>query len=200
MIYQLFKSEAETQTIAQTTNFTAVNLVDKGRYVKGYSVQIVGTVATPSAATFTADAGTDVFTATAHGFLTGLKVQVSNSGGALPTGLSAATDYFVIRLTANTFKLATSLVNANAGTAIDISDAGTGTQTATPTALAGANYKLQASVDNTNWSDIGSAVNITATANFITQVVDPMYQYVRVVYTMTAGTLTLAQTISVIGV
>lgn len=60
---------------------------------------------------------------------TGTAVNVSNSGGALPAGLAAATNYFLIRLTSTTFKLATSITNANAGTAVDITGTGTGTHT-----------------------------------------------------------------------
>jgi hypothetical protein len=85
--------------------------------------------------TFTADSTTDRLNRTAHGLKTGDgPVRTSNSGGALPTGLAAATDYFVIWDTttgddADHFRLATSLANALAGTAIDITSNGTGTQT-----------------------------------------------------------------------
>ncbi len=82
-----------------------------------------------SGQTFTA-ATTDICTATAHGLKTGDKVRVSTSS-ALPAGLSASTTYFVIYLTADTFKLATTDANAVAGTAIDITDTGTGTHTVT---------------------------------------------------------------------
>lgn len=85
--------------------------------------------------TFTAASGTDLLTATAHGLETGDgPIRVSNSGGALPTGLAAATDYWVIKVSADTFKLATSLTNAYAGTAIDITADGSGTQTLSDTA------------------------------------------------------------------
>jgi hypothetical protein len=87
---------------------------------------------------FTAVAATDVCTAAAHGMSTGDAFQVSNSGGGLPGGLSAATTYWAIVLDANTFKVATSRANALAGTAIDITTNGTGTQTATTVATAGA--------------------------------------------------------------
>jgi hypothetical protein len=80
--------------------------------------------------TFTADNATEQLTATAHGLQTGDgPVRASNSGGGLPSGLLAATDYWAIRVDANTFKLASSLANALAGTAIDITTNGTGTQT-----------------------------------------------------------------------
>ena len=75
--------------------------------------------------------GTDVITVPSNSSLhTGQKLQLTTSG-TLPTGLSLATDYFVIRLTATTIKLASNLINAVAGTAIDITGAGSGTNTLT---------------------------------------------------------------------
>lgn len=48
--------------------------------------------------------------------------------GALPTGLSAATDYYVIKLTDSTIKVASSYANAVAGTAVSIvNGSGSGT-------------------------------------------------------------------------
>ncbi len=81
--------------------------------------------------TFTAANATEIFTANAHGLLTGDgPINVSNSGGALPAGLTAATDYWIIRLSANTFQLATTFARALAGTpVVAITTDGTGTQT-----------------------------------------------------------------------
>lgn len=77
---------------------------------------------------FTAVAGTDVCTKVAHGLLTGDgPLDVDNVGGAPPGGLSESTPVYAIRLTDDTFKLARTLFQANAGNAIDITDAGTGT-------------------------------------------------------------------------
>lgn len=58
-------------------------------------------------------------------------VQFTNSGGALPTGLSLATYYYIVRQNATTSKVATSIANAIAGTFIAYTDAGTGTHTMT---------------------------------------------------------------------
>lgn len=77
--------------------------------------------------TFTA-ATTDIVTANGHGYATGDRVRVSSTT-TLPAGLAAATTYYVIALTENTFKLATSDANATAGTAVDITDTGTGAHT-----------------------------------------------------------------------
>lgn len=55
------------------------------------------------------------------------KVRFNNSGGALPTGLAALTDYWIVRVSATTARIATSFANAIAGTVIAFTDAGTGT-------------------------------------------------------------------------
>ena len=62
-----------------------------------------------------------VFTATAHGYLANTPVQLT--GASLPTGFTAATTYFVIPLTANTFSLAATPNGAG------IASTGTGTGT-----------------------------------------------------------------------
>ena len=63
-------------------------------------------------------------------WITGMKVRATTTG-TLPTGLALATDYFVIRVDAVSIKLASSLANAVAGTAIDITAQGSGTHTLT---------------------------------------------------------------------
>jgi hypothetical protein len=78
--------------------------------------------------TFTVDAGTDTLTHTNINLMNYTTVQVSTTT-TLPAGLSAATDYFVIKLTDTTCRLATSYANAVAGTYIDITDTGTGAHT-----------------------------------------------------------------------
>lgn len=86
------------------------------------------TTVAPSA-TFTAVAGTDICTAgdtiLTH---TGTEVTLTTTG-TLPAGLATSTTYYLIYQTATTFKVASSLANAFAGTAIDITDTGTGTHT-----------------------------------------------------------------------
>jgi hypothetical protein len=89
--------------------------------------------------TFTASASTDrlALNTQALTWLRGDVVQVSNSGGALPTGLSAATDYYIIPVGVlgethvQYLTLATTAVNAMAGTSVDITGAGTGVHTIT---------------------------------------------------------------------
>lgn len=109
---------------------TALNAVVGKNYTATFSP-----LASLTGKNFTADNTTDRCTAAAHGWNTGDgPIQLTNSGGALPTGLTALTDYYIIKVDANTFQLATSLANALAGTAVNFTTDGTGTQTATPTA------------------------------------------------------------------
>jgi hypothetical protein len=83
--------------------------------------------------TFTADDTTDIITWTSttnkpSNILTGTRVQLTTTT-TLPAGLALATNYYVIKLTDSTCKLATSYANAIAGTAINITSTGTGTHT-----------------------------------------------------------------------
>jgi hypothetical protein len=65
-----------------------------------------------------------------HGLTTGDgPFQLTNSGGGLPAGLSAATNYWAIVVDADEIQLATTLALALAGTEVDITTAGTGTHT-----------------------------------------------------------------------
>lgn len=81
-----------------------------------------GAIAT---STFTA-ATTDICTITAHGLTAGTRVTVA-SGTTLPAGLAASTNYYLRDVTTNTFKLS---LTPN-GSAVDITDTGTGTHTLT---------------------------------------------------------------------
>lgn len=139
----------------------------------------------------------DRFAQVAHTMVTGLKVRVAaNASSTLPTGLAPATDYFVIRTTADTFKLASSLDNAVAGTAIDITVVGTGTMTVTPTALS-ASFKLQASNDGGSWADIpDTTLAITAGASQFFEKSAAQYEFVRCSLVVTAGQLTVSSIFS----
>lgn len=79
-------------------------------------------------ATTDVNTSTETITVTAHGFSRGHKISFSSSG-TVPAGLTAGTAYFVIIVDANNFKVATSEVNAWAGTAINITSQGSGTHT-----------------------------------------------------------------------
>ena len=80
--------------------------------------------------TFTADASTDICTITTGTLpLTGYPILFTTTG-SLPGGLDASPVIrFIIKLSATTFKVAASVADANAGTSIDITGAGTGVHT-----------------------------------------------------------------------
>lgn len=64
---------------------------------------------------------------------TGQAIVYNNVGGTVITGLTNATTYFLIRISATTFSLATTRANAVAGTAIALTGDGTGTHNFTAT-------------------------------------------------------------------
>jgi len=78
----------------------------------------------------------DTITLTSHGWETGTPVFYNDGGGTAPGSLTSGTVYYVIKQDSNTIKLATSVSNADAGTAVDIASGGSGTaHTLTPYVL-----------------------------------------------------------------
>jgi len=83
----------------------------------------------PSVGAFSVSIATPaVVTLNGHGLETGDSVFLTTTG-ALPTGLTANTIYYAIKIDANTFNLATTFANANAGTKIATSGTQSGTHT-----------------------------------------------------------------------
>jgi len=125
---------------------------------RGWINDVVVRFIAGDAVSISADASTDVITATGHGYTDGDLVRFWNTGGALPTGLSANTDYYVRDATATTFK-----VSANSGgAAVDITGAGTGTNFAgdIPRALIDGLLLLVAHwYDNRQTMIVGNIVN-----------------------------------------
>lgn len=84
---------------------------------------------------------------TAHGLEAGAKVVLATTG-ALPTGLTAATTYYVVNPAEDTFQLAAT----QGGTAINTS----GSQSGTHTATANGNTNHSPAIDDgTWWEDVG---------------------------------------------
>ncbi len=96
--------------------------------LKGYTTQgewtgtLAGTTQTLESVTTDGDA---IFTKEAHGLSANTIVRLASSTSDLPDGFSESTNYFLVSVLADTFKLA---IEAS-GTPITYSDAGTGTQT-----------------------------------------------------------------------
>lgn len=166
--------------------------------LSGVSVQVVATDVNPDAKTFASlTAGNitaNTITIEAHGFITGTKIALT-TGGTLPAGLTA-TNYWVIKVDANTIKLAaTSLANAVAGTAVDITGDGSGILT--PVASGSNVLKLLKSNDAVNYIDIASQTVTIATSavNSMFEIASPTYRYMKILYTPSAGQVNLAVTV-----
>lgn len=106
-------------------------LVDLQGYYRLSTTNVTGTGSRVliNSNTFTASSSSGLLLTYTNGFNDLTKVRFTNSGGALPTGLSVLTDYYLVRVSATTARVATSLANAIAGTVIAFTDAGTGTHT-----------------------------------------------------------------------
>jgi hypothetical protein len=113
-VWQFGSSTAPTLTTAGASRDALYYSVDT------YAQSVITvTIATPGVVSWTA-----------HGLLTGQRIQLTTTG-ALPTGLTAATSYYVVVVDANSFNLATTLVNAAAGTKIATSGTQSGVHTMT---------------------------------------------------------------------
>lgn len=117
------------EAVAGVDNITDIAInVAGARYVQIPTVTIpVPTVRTIAAAKVTIAA--DSITITGHNMRTGTEVKYQDGGGTALAGLTDNTAYFVIRVDANTIKLASSLSNANAGTKITLTGQGNNAQT-----------------------------------------------------------------------
>jgi len=96
--------------------------------IADYSALDIATIPTTDVNTTT-----NVITEVAHNFVTGQRVVYSNGAGTTLAGLTTAHTYYVIKLTADTFSVATTAALAFAGTAIDLTGTGNNAQTFRPT-------------------------------------------------------------------
>lgn len=164
-----------------------------GAVTDASNVNVGGTFAvsvTTQGVTTEVDQVNDSVTIPSHSLVTGLKGQLTTTG-TLPAGLAAATDYFIIKIDANTVKFASSLDNAKAGTAIDITSDGSGVHTFTSSTLS-ATLKLQSSVDGKTWFDLsGKSVTITASGSSLFTFVDFAEPQLRTSLAQTGGLLDL---------
>lgn len=135
--YNKFLLSGSAVSAAATAQPSVVTLIDVVGFYRVTAVTTTTEQATTNTLgqtdTFTADAGTDTctWTSTANipsNILTGTRVRFTTTT-TLPAGLSLATDYYIVRVTDTTFKVATSFANAIANTVVNITDAGTGTHT-----------------------------------------------------------------------
>ena len=142
---------------------TATATVASGK-VTGFTVTGVGsdyqsvpavTVAAPAEKTFNAQSAVstanDTITISSHGFATGDQITYSDKGGTTLANLTDNGTLFVIRTSANAFKVATSLSNASSGTNIDLTAGSSENHGVTGvTATATASQGLGTDGDNNN--------------------------------------------------
>lgn len=106
-----------------------------------------------------------------HGLTKALPVLYSAAGGGVIGGLTNQTTYYAIAVDANNIKLATSKVNAVAGTGIVVTSTSTQlvahTFTLAPLAITGTpSFKWQVSNDNSSWDDLAvSSVTVSSYSN-----------------------------------
>lgn len=118
--------------------------------------------------TFSDASGDLLMTTTSVDFPTHHAVTFSNAGGALPTGLSAATPYYLTRASSTTFRLSTSPDNVNAGAYIAYTDAGSGTNTVhSDTWPIAANAQITIDIDDCDGSTGAKGLKVEA-SGFLT--------------------------------
>lgn len=129
--YFVRNTQADSYQISATAKGSILDITDTGSGTHNFTTGILycqGNLITytkKKTQVFTVVAATDIVTSAAHALVNDDIINVSNSGGALPAGLAAATNYWIIEATTDTFKLAAT----RGGAAIDITDAGSGIQT-----------------------------------------------------------------------
>lgn len=128
----------KVDTVRYLKNTYAIDIYDAGTNTKLYDLTITGVDKDANTISFTNPtvqtvssvvAATDLFTTTTTP-ATGTPIQIAASV-TIPPPLVAGTTYYAINISGTTFKVATTLANATAGTAIDITGTGSGTITVT---------------------------------------------------------------------
>ena len=109
-----------------------LKLVDVQGYYRLSGTDVTGTGSRTliNSNTFTASSSSGLLLTYTNDFTSGTKVRFTTSG-TLPTGLALDTDYWLVRVSATTARVATSYANYVAGTVVAFTDAGSGTHTMT---------------------------------------------------------------------
>lgn len=123
---------AGIQVVAAAGAPWQAKLVDLQGYYAMRTTNVTGTGSRTliKSNTFTASSSSGLLLTYTNDFNTFSKVQFTTTT-TLPTGLALATDYWLVRVSATTARVATSLANAIAGTVVAFTDAGVGTHTVT---------------------------------------------------------------------
>ena len=117
-------------TAAATCVPGLLQLVDILAFHRVTTVTTTTAQSTVNSNTFTASSSSGLLLTYTNDWSPYQKVRFTTTG-TLPTGLALNTDYWLVRVSATTARVATSLANAIAGTVIAYTDAGVGTHTLT---------------------------------------------------------------------
>jgi hypothetical protein len=146
-----------TESVAGGDNITAVSVASGGaRYLEVPSVTVAAPVSLTILTTAVSTTASTITSAN-HKLLTGTKLTYLQVGATAITGLANATAYFAIVVDANTFKLASSLANAQSGTAISLTGTGSSTQTFTGDTATATAAISGGAVSAITVTDVGSA-------------------------------------------
>lgn len=105
-------------------------LVDLLAFIRKTSVTTTTAQTVLQSETFTASSSSGILLTYTSDWSNYQKVRFTTTG-TLPANLSLNTDYWLVRVSATTARVATSYANALAGTVVNYGDAGTGTHTLT---------------------------------------------------------------------
>ncbi len=153
-VYELATSLPKSTTILVPGAGGDATALISGGQVKA----IVGETFKSFNAVTNVNVSSNTITITSHGYTTGDVVVYYANGGTAVSGLTNYAIYYVIAVNSNTIKLATSATNAAAGTAIDLTVVGSGTQKLfEPLLSAGNGYYAAPIVQFTSTSGSGAA-------------------------------------------
>ena len=114
-------------------------------------------------------ASTDTIALSQHPFVTGQRVTYSSGGGSPIGGLLSETAYYITKTDQNSFKLASSYVNAITNNVIDLVGAGTGVTHSFNVAFDGVNTKFKATYSNGTKCTISRAAQLDIAINGVVQ-------------------------------
>ena len=120
-------------------------------------------------ATSVVSAADDTIRIPEHRFIQGQRVTYTNGGGGNIGGLTTGTAYYISYDTKNTFKLATSLVNANNNTVINLTAVGTGSSHTFNAAFDGVNTKFKITYSSGVSARLNNATQLNVTINNVLQ-------------------------------
>jgi hypothetical protein len=103
-----------------------------------------------------------------HRFITGQRVTYNDGGGTAITGLADGV-YYIIKHDRNLIKLASSLSNANNGTAINLTGLGVGSSHTLNVAFDGVNTKFKITHDNGTHASVTRASQLMISINGVLQ-------------------------------